>query len=121
MSSVRVDVCEVDDDTFTPVDSDGDELEADDDGEFTAYEEPAVTEVVEDTLQTDARWTKDSTAYNVAYKFEAPLRGKLYDVRVKLTMACGDTLVVPFAVVSRYAAGTGRRNTRPRPRTSSIC
>src|SRR4051794_21337661 len=49
-------------------------------------DEPSVSDVVFDTLQTDSRWTQDSIGYNVAYKTAMPERDKQYEVRIKLNM-----------------------------------
>ena len=48
--------------------------------------------VVYDTLQTDARWTKDSTGYNFAWAAEVtlvPEGGKTYQVEVEFTPTSG--------------------------------
>lgn len=96
VTSVRVDVNEVTDANLIPVDEEGEEVT---DG--SAYQTPVVADVVFNTLQTDSRWDVDSTGYNVAYKFTAPKRDKTYDVRVTLAMENGDTLVLPFEVISK--------------------
>lgn len=101
VDSVRVDVCEIDEDgELTPVNSTGVEIT---DG--SAYAEPSVASTVYNSLQTDSRWTSsprgDSTGYNTAYKFVPPTRDTDYDVRITLTLANGDTLVLPFEVTAR--------------------
>lgn len=95
VSAIRVDVYEIGDGDYTAVDSSGAEIT---DG--SAYEIPDVSDTVYDTLQTDSRWQEDSSGYNVAYKFAAPLRAKTYELRLTLTVG-DDNLIVVWQVDSQ--------------------
>ncbi len=60
-----------------------------------------VANVVYDTLQTDARWSKDSTGYNFGWSAGAALfrdGGKVYQVEVEFTPASGENFVHVFLV-----------------------
>lgn len=60
-----------------------------------------VSAVVFDTLQTDARWTRDSTGYCFAVAMPAasfPDGGRTYRVEVKMTPASGAVFHVIFDV-----------------------
>ncbi len=63
-----------------------------------------VANVVYDTLQTDARWTKDSTGYNFGWAAGASLFAggdKVYTVEVAFTPASGEVYHVVFQVRTR--------------------
>lgn len=64
---------------------------------------PTVTiaDTVFDTLQTDSRWTKDSTGYNFLHALPASALvdgSKSYRVEYKFTPASGEAWYVVFAV-----------------------
>jgi hypothetical protein len=99
VSSVRVDLYEMDDEERTAVDSDGAEIEANSDDTFDAYDEPDATDVIFDTFQTDDRWQSDSTGYDVAYKIAMPDFG-IYEARVSITLANDDVIVVLFGPIT---------------------
>ena len=73
-------------------DSDNDPVETYDSGALT------VSSIVYDTLQTsDARWTKDSTGYNLLLVIPAtafPLGDEHYTIECKLTLTDADTSTV---------------------------
>jgi hypothetical protein len=77
------------DDTGTPI-TDG-----------SAYDSPAASEVVFSTLQTDGRWTLDSTGYNVCYKIATPLQDHIYEVRITFSLSNADTLIVAWQIDSQ--------------------
>ncbi|MDH3505418.1 MAG: hypothetical protein OEM58_12940, partial [Nitrospirota bacterium] len=63
-----------------------------------------VANVVYDALQTDARWTKDSTGYNFGWAAPASLFAtgdKLYVVEILLTPASGENYHVVYHVRTR--------------------
>lgn len=63
-----------------------------------------VATVIHDTLQTDARWTVDSTGYNFEWRTLAtmfPNGGKLYQVDVRFSPASGEDVVLTWRVKTR--------------------
>lgn len=69
----------------------------------SAVATPTVTisSVVFDTLQTDARWTEDSTGYNFRHDLAATVfatPGKIYRVEYKFTQTGGEIFFLVFEV-----------------------
>ncbi len=99
VSSITVSLYELDGDTRINVDLDGEEIDEDAADQYA--DQPEAADVVFDTLQTDSRWTDDSTGYNVAYNIAAPVIGKTYEVRLTITTTGDNTLVIVRQLVSR--------------------
>ncbi len=93
--SVRIDLYEIDGEDSTPVDLTGTEIT---DG--SAADEPDPEDLFSE-LQTDSRWTKDSTGFNFAYKIAAPAKSKLYECRYKITQTNGDIIADRFQLDSK--------------------
>jgi hypothetical protein len=100
-SAIRVDVYELDDPKIH-VDEAGVEIDANSDGTYDAFDEPAKTAVFDDTLQTDSRWTDsadgDSTGFNVAYAIALPTSNEAYDVRITITASDGHDYVIAWNI-----------------------
>lgn len=63
-----------------------------------------VANVVYDSLQTDSRWTEDTTGYNFGWSAPAslfPSGSKVYLVEIALTPASGEVLHVKYKVTTR--------------------
>lgn len=61
---------------------------------------PTVSAVVYNTLQTDSRWSEDTTGYNLAIALAGsywPTAGR-YQAEVKITPVSGDAFYVVFAL-----------------------
>lgn len=99
VDTIHVNLYELDDDERTNVDLEG--VEIADDAADQYADSPDAADVVFDELQTDSRWTINSTGYNFAYKVIAPQVDKVYEVRVAITTTDGDALVVARRLVSR--------------------
>lgn len=73
----------------------------------TAYEVPAVEDVITmsdetyDDYTKDSRWTADSIGYNVSYSFTPLTMDKTYEVRIKVVGDNGSTAVIAYTVNSR--------------------
>lgn len=66
-----------------------------------------VSTVVFDTLQTDARWTVDTTGYNFGWAAPAalfPTGGKVYRTELKFTPASGEAYHLVYKVRARSIA-----------------
>lgn len=62
---------------------------------------PVVASTIFDTLQTDDRWTKDTTGYNFAYAVPAATLatgGRIYQFEFLLTPSSGEVFHVVFQV-----------------------
>lgn len=60
-----------------------------------------VSQVIFDTLQTDGRWSEDSTGYNFRHEVAAtafPTGGHRYRIEYRITPASGQVFVVSFEV-----------------------
>ncbi len=60
--------------------------------------------VVYDTLQTDARWTKDTTGYNFGWSAPAsifPKGGRKYQVEIKIVPTSGENFFLIFLITSK--------------------
>jgi hypothetical protein len=71
----------------------------------TAVSTPTVTKAstVFDTLQTDGRWTKDTTGYNFRHTIGATVfsgGGKRYGIEYKFTPTSGEVYWVCYEVVT---------------------
>lgn len=76
-------------------------FDLDDTSEPTATGSLTVSSVVFDTLQTDARWTKDSIGYNFRWDTPAALLedgNKVYRFEIKFTTTAGEVFPVVFHV-----------------------
>lgn len=62
----------------------------------SVFAAPSVADVVFNTLQTDSRWSVDSTGYNVLVRVATPSEswGQHFDLHVTLSLASGDTVVL---------------------------
>lgn len=68
--------------------------------------ELTVADTIYDTLQTDDRWTKDTTGYNFAHELDVsehaafPTAGVEYLVEVTLTPTTGQILIVRYRIAA---------------------
>jgi len=63
-----------------------------------------VADVIFDTLQTDSRWTKDTTGYNFRHQLPAaaiPTGSKVYTVQYKFTDTSGAFFYLEFQLETR--------------------
>ena len=85
--------------TLDPDDPDDQEV-------IDGHEDVALTvaDVVFDSLQTDSRWTVDSTGYNFRFEIDVssdeafPVRGDVYLVRAELKPTSGQVIVVEWKI-----------------------
>jgi hypothetical protein len=94
VSTITVNLYELDDDVRINVGLDGIEIDA-----STYADEPDASDVVIDTLQT-SRWREDSLGFNVIYPIVAPTIDKTYEIRVTITTTGGTTLVIARRLVA---------------------
>ena len=68
--------------------------------------ELVVADTIFDTLQTDARWTKDTMGYNFAHELDVsesaafPAGGVEYLIEITLTPVTGQVLIVRYRVAA---------------------
>lgn len=85
--------------TLDPDDADAQEVVTGHDGVSLT-----VTDVVFDSLQTDSRWTVDTTGYNFRFEIDVssneafPVRGDVYLIRAELTPTSGQVIVVEWKI-----------------------
>ena len=63
-----------------------------------------VNDVIFDTLQTDAKWTKDAEGYNLAYQVEPtalPRQNETFDCDFKLVDTASKPYIVSFSLQAR--------------------
>lgn len=101
VTSVRVDLYDLTAGTGgttirTPVDATGTTI-----SDGSAFDTPATTSVVYNALQTDSRWSVDSTGYNVAYKITPPLIDHIYEARLTFALTDADHLVLAYQITAK--------------------
>ena len=68
-----------------------------------------VSSVMEDSLQTDSRWTPDATGYNFAWSYPVavvPSGDKTYQVEFVFTPVSGDPFRYPIRLRTRQLYGS---------------